>query len=165
MKKFFILFLPVLFIACASKKDSAALVNGAPVLESQCPPEGMCEVILHKDKGLFEKYDKFNRIQYEMIDKPGAVVVAYAYNKTKNADYEDGSYSEELVFETNAQLSNLTTGLMPKMYFKVNCFCRGKAGTYAVTGGDFSREKSKIHITLPQIVDNQLTKQIDVLFK
>jgi hypothetical protein len=165
MKKFAVVLIPILLFACASKKDSAALLNGKPVIENSCPPEGKCTVTVHKDKGLLVNSDDIGKMYYELADKPGALVVSYAYNKTKNSDYQDDFYNEEVVFETDAELSNLKNGAKPDMYFNVNCFCRGKQGTYAVKNAEVLFKDNKLNIILPAIIDNQLTKQITVLFK
>jgi hypothetical protein len=165
MKKFAVTMLPVLLFACASQKDSTAALNGKPVIETPCPPEGKCTVTIHKDKSLHVKTDGINKLYYELADAPGKDVVIYAYNKTKNPDYQDDFYNEEVAFETDTQFSDLKAGIIPDMYFTVNCFCRGKAGTYKTEGGEVSINNDKLHIVLPQIVDNQLTKDVVVLFK
>lgn len=165
MNKLFAILICIFLVACASKKDTTPVLAGTPVLHSPCPPDGTCNVTLQKDKGLFERMDKLNRLHYEIVDKPGTVVITYSYNKTKNPDYQDGSYSEEVVFETDAQYAGLKNRLLPTMYFTVNCFCRGKAGTYAVNGGEVRLSDNDLEIVLPQIVDSQLTQQISILFK
>lgn len=165
MKKIFSIVLPVLLFACASQKDSTAVLNSKSTIESQCPPQGKCTITIHKDKGLLVKTDDFNKLYYEYAHAPGKVVVTYVYNKTKNPDYQDDFYNEELAFESDVNLSNIKAGMMPDIYFTVNCFCRGKQGTYKAEGAEVVMKDNKLHVILPQIVDNQLTKEVIVSFK
>lgn len=165
MKKIALFLLPLLLAACASQKDSAALLNGAHVIESPCPPKGNCILTVYKDKGLVIKTDDIGQMYYERTDKPGATVVTHTYTKTRKTEYQDDFYSEEIAFESDAQLSGFKDGKKTDIYFKVTCFCRGKAGTYKVEGGDVTVKDNRLRITLPEIVDNQLTKEVTVSFK
>jgi len=119
-----------------------------------------------KDKGLLVKTDDFDRTYYEFQDAPGKMVLIYAYNKTKNPAYKDDFYSEEVVLETNSELSNLKGEGEHDIFFEVKCFCRGKAGTYRLVAGTATIKDKLLHIKLPtNIIDNQLLKDITVSFK
>lgn len=166
MKKFAIIILPLFLFACSSQKGNNAVMTGKHTIESTCPPEGACIFNVLKDKSLLVKIDSFDRTYYEYQDAPGKMVVVYAYNKTKNPNYQDDFYSEEVVFETDNELSNLKDGGEHDLFFTVKCFCRGKAGTYRLVAGTASIKDNSLHIKLPtNIIDNQVLKDIVVSFK
>ena len=158
--------LSFLLLACSSQKSGNAAITGTHIIESDCPPEGNCSFEVLKDKSLLIKTDSFNRTYYEFQDAPGKMVLVYAYNKIKNPAYQDDFYSEEIVFETNNNLSNLKDGGEHDLFFSVKCFCRGKAGTYRLVAGTASIKNNRLHIKLPEnIIDNQLIKDVVVSFK
>lgn len=165
MKKLAIFLLPLFLFACASKKEGFVVGNGTPVIQSNCPPEGTCAITVHKDKSLLVTKDDMGKLYYELADNPSKVVISYAYNKTKNPDYQDDFYNEEIIFESDAQLSNLEAGVKPEIFFTVNCFCRDRQGTYKVDNGNINFKNGLLSIGLPQIINNQLTNQVTVLFK
>ena len=166
MKKFALVILPILLFACSSQKGGGRTAMGNYTIMSECPPGGTCTFEIMKDKGLLVKTDSFNRTYYEFQDTPGKMVIMYAYNKTKNPAYQDDFYSEEVVVETDNELSNLTGEGEHDIFFTVRCFCRGKAGTYRLVAGTATVKDNVLHIKLPtNIIDNQLLKDITVTFK
>ena len=166
MKKLALIILPVILFTCSSQKGGNTGITGKHTIESECPADGTCTFEVLKDKSLFVKTDSFNRTYYEFQDTPGKMVIIYAYNKTKNPAYQDDFYSEEVVVETDNQLSNLTGEGEHDIFFTVRCFCRGKAGTYRLVAGTATVKNNVLHIKLPtNIIDNQLLKDITVAFK
>jgi hypothetical protein len=150
---------------CATKRVAAS-ITGKYTIESQCPPDGTCAFEVLKDKSLVISIDETNRTYYAVKDTPGKSVVSYKYSKTQNPEYKDDFYSEEIVFETDDRFSNLTGEGEHYIFFKVQCFCRGKAGTYRLVAATATFRNNRLHIKLPtNIIDNQLLKDIDVSFK
>ena len=170
MKKFTLALIPFFILACASQQNTVTTITGKNTIESECPTEGTCNVEVLKDKSLFVVQNENSvRPYYELHDAPGKLVVRYTYAKKKNPLYQDDIYSEEVVFETDSELSNLKKSATPKsvnMLFGVRCFCRDKAGYYNVDGGSITYKNDKLQIMLPaDIIDNQLTKIIKISFK
>lgn len=166
MKKFVLIIIFTLLFACSSQKGTNAVITGKPTIESECPTEGICTFKVLKDKSLLVKNDSFNRTDYEFRDTPGKMVIVYAYSKTKNPAYQDDFYSEEVVFETDSNLSNLKGEGEHDIFFTVKCFCRGKAGTYRLVAATATVKENTLHIKLPtNIIDSQLLKDITVSFK
>ena len=164
MRKIALALLPIVLLACATQKTTS--ITGAHTIMNECPTQGTCTFEVLKDKSLVIKTN-LGKPYYEVADAPGKMVVKYTYNKTKNPAYQDDFYSEEIIFETDNELSNLKdkTTAIP-VYFNAKCFCRGKAGTYKVDNAQVSLKDNQLHIALPAtIVDNQLLKNIDVSFK
>jgi hypothetical protein len=150
---------------CGAKRD-ASHITGKHTIESECPPDGACTFEVLKDKSLVINTDETNRTHYTIIDTPGKSVVSYKYSKTQNPEYQDDFYSEEVVFETDERFSNLTGEGEQDIFFKVQCFCRGKAGTYRLVAATATFKNNGLHIKLPtNIIDNQRLKDIDVSFK
>jgi len=163
MKKLALALLCFVLLACAAQKTAS--ITGAYTLMNECPAEGTCTFEVLKDKSLVIK-SNLGKPYYELVNAPGKMVVKYAYNKTRYPDYQDDFYSEEIVFETDNELSNLKdkATTLP-LYFTAKCFCRGKAGTYKADA-QVSLKDNLLHIALPAtIIDNQLLKNIDVSFK
>jgi len=166
MKKFVFIILPVLLFACSSQKGGSTVIAGKHTIKSECPPNGICTFEMLKDKSLLVKTDNFDRTYYQFQDAPGKMVLVYAYNKTKNPAYQDDFYSEEVVLQTDNELSNLTGEGEHDIFFTVKCFCRGKAGTYRLVAGTATVKDNVLYIKLPtNIIDNQLIKDITISFK
>ncbi|AWH84635.1 hypothetical protein HYN59_05655 [Flavobacterium album] len=158
MKKFILALLPFLLIACASKKGATAFIDGEHTIESWCPPEGDCKFEIMKDKSLIIKTDGTGKLYYLVNDTPGRIVAKYVYIK-KSGAYQDDGYREEIIFETDARLSDLVVGnniKNTKMLFGVHCFCREKAGFYKVNEGTVSYSNETLHLRIPNnIIDQQ----------
>ncbi|MGQ2983453.1 hypothetical protein [Flavobacterium sp.] len=158
MKKIAFSFLPILLIACASKKDMALGADGKPVIHSQCNESGECKIEVLKDKSLDIKTDGTGMLYYILEDTPGKIVVRYTYDLIVPKDVEDAGYTETIIFETDKGFSNLHKANPKdvKMLFGVQCFCRGKAGFYKVSEGIIDYSDKQLIIKLPDdIVDEQ----------
>jgi len=162
--KRFILLVAMTLTGCTTQKSA---LSSTSVITSDCPTAGTCNFEVLKDKGLNIVKDASGRTYYTIIDAPGKVVLKYAYNKARNPALPDDFYNEVVALETDATFSNITNGNHPEeVYFTVQCFCRGKAGTYVVIAAKVEYDDSKLHIKLPEnIFDGQLTKDISVSFK
>jgi hypothetical protein len=165
MKKIAFALLPFLLIACAPKKGVAAFIDGKHTIESPCPEIGECKLELLRGTGLAIKTDHIGRLYYALEINPGKIVVRYTYT-IKSKGYQDDGYSEELVFETDSQFSNIKTGNIKdtKILFGVQCFCRGKAGFYKVSEGTVTYADEKLHVKIPDsIIDDQRIYTLDVV--
>ncbi|MEL1244719.1 hypothetical protein AAEO56_10640 [Flavobacterium sp. DGU11] len=167
MKNIILAFLPFLLIACASKKGPAAFTEGKCRIESRCPDEGNCGFEVLKDKSLIIKSDGTGKPYYTLEDAPGKIVARYTY-AAKSGKYQDDAYTEEVIFETDSELSNLhkSNPKDAKMLFGVHCFCRDKAGFYKVGKGLLDYQDNKLIIKLQDnIVEGQKTDLVMVSFK
>jgi len=168
MKKLALAIFPFLIIACASQKNSDT-ITGKYTIESNCPTEGTCALEVLKDKSLLIQNDHLGRPSYTTQDSPGKTVFRYTYNKKKNPIYQDDIYGEEIVFDTDSDLTALKKGINAKeanLVFGVKCFCKGKAGYYRPQTGSAQYKNNTLYVSLPaDVIDNQLTKEVQVSFK
>lgn len=170
MKKITLLFIAVAAIGCGSQKNNnAAKTNENYTLYSTCPENGKCTVTIAKDSALAIVTDEAtNRPYYNVVPAPGRSVITYAYTKKTNPKLADDGYIEKVVFEADNSLSELkkagTDLQKTKMLFGVFCFCRDRAGFYPVKDGKLTYKNNRLTLTLPDIVDRQLTKTVDIEF-
>jgi len=168
MKNIKLVFVSFLVMACASQKK-AIDITCANTIVSECPVEGTCKLEVLKDKSLLVESNDIGKMYYNIQDTPGKTVIRYTYNKKKNPLIQDAGYSEEVIFDTDSDLSQLKAGvtaIQANLFFGVQCFCRDKAGYYKPKTGTITLKNNILHITLPaDIIENQLTKDIEVSFK
>lgn len=154
--------------SCKSQKNSSATWKNHTI-ETPCLPKSECTFEILENKSLLVKTDDTNHIYYHLQDTPGKTVVKYTYKTITDPKLKDAGYSEDIIFETDDKLSNLNaTGAdiqKTKMLFGVHCFCRGKAGFYKIEQGKMSYANNKLHIELPDVIDNQKVKTVTVSFK
>ena len=164
MKKLTLAF-SFLVMACASQNN----ITGANTIQSECPTEGICKLEVLKDKSLLVESNDIGKMYYNIQDTPGKTVIRYTYNKKKGPLIQDAGYSEEVIFDTDSNLSQLKEGLTAtkaNLFFGVQCFCKDRAGYYKPQTGNVILKENVLHITLPaDIVSGQLTKDIKVSFK
>lgn len=169
MKKYILLPLIGLVIACCSTKTSKTMANNSKKtkIESPCPEEGICSFEILQNKSMNVKTDGIDKVYYELEENPDKVVFLYKYQK-KIADktLQDAGYSEEIVFEMDKNYTDFSfsdKGIQStKMLFGVFCYCKGKAGNYRVTKGNLVKKGLELQIDLPPIVDNQLITHIKI---
>lgn len=169
MKKQILVFVSVITLfSCKSQKDTSLSWKNH-VIETPCPPATECTFEVLQNKSLLVKTDGTNRIYYQLQDTPGKTVVKYTYKKITDPKLQDAGYSEDIIFETDDKLSNLNLTdadiQQTKMIFGVHCFCRGKAGFYKIEKGSINYANKKLHIELPDVIDNQKTKTVNISFK
>lgn len=165
MKKVIILSaLIAMFSCCNSKK---AITENK--LTTTCPETGTCNLTVSENKKIVVKKDGIDRLYYTTEDQPGTNVYVYQYNKKTEGEYADGGYREEIIFELkqdskqiNLEGKNLHEA---KLLFGVMCFCRSKAGTYEVSTGKLNVNNGKVSIELPDVVPDQILKNISFSIK
>lgn len=153
----------VLF-SCGNQK-SMVLQSGNYSIESQCPETGTCTFTAHKDSSLVYKKSTLGKLYYETVAQEGKTVLKYNYSKKTNPALQDDFYREEVIIETDSDLAKLNKNSDIKMLFGVSCYCKGLAGFYEVEGGYAEYKDGKILITVPKVIDNQLTHTIMVNVK
>lgn len=166
MKNSWTVFIILLFVACSSVRPGGYNLEN-PVVTSRCPDNSTCTFEIIKDKSLKIITDVNGRSYYQLTDAPGKNVAKYTFARATPAGTQDGSYSEEIVFESDDTFSNIKYGKAPaKKLFGVHCFCRGKAGYYAIDKATFSYTGNVLTVTLPPaIIDNQQLNSVKISFK
>jgi hypothetical protein len=167
MKKLTLAF-SFLVMACASQ-NNVTDITGANTIQSECPTEGTCKLEVLKDKSLLVQSNDIGKTYYNIQDTPGKTVIRYTYNKNREPLIQDAGYSEEVIFDTDSNLSQLKEGMTAtkaNLFFGVQCFCKDRAGYYKPQTGNVILKDNLLHITLPaNIVNGQLTNDIQVSFK
>jgi hypothetical protein len=161
MKNTIILMFLLLIVGCRTTNISTT--TGAFTIKNDCPAAGLCDFELLKGKSLAIKRDDFGHPYYTLLDAPGRVVGKYTYSKKRNPDYKDDFYDEEILFETDENFTDLNA-TDSKLIFGVKCFCRGKAGYYMVEKAEMEHKNNLLLITVPNVIEGQLTKKIAVQF-
>lgn len=162
MKKTIILLSAFAALSCGSQKTTA-IQPGSYTIESECPATGTCNFEIIKDSALvYKNNEATGRLYYEMVSSPGKSVLKYTYDKKKNPGAQDDFYREEIVIETNNDLSSLNNETSPKMLFGIFCYCKGTAGYYEIKDGSTSYKNNKISITVPKVIPNPVTTQFTV---
>lgn len=151
MKKIIVLFLLGLLFSCNAQKNVSSTMAK---ITSGCPSDGTCEVEILKNKQLILHYDDLGGMYYDIKEQEGTTVIHYQYNKTTQANLQDGHYREDIIFEIkNSDKSlNLTDSALQqtKLIFGRHCFCKGQTGYFKVEKGklNLSSKKDEIHFDL-----------------
>ena len=159
MKKLFLPVIAFAVLSCGSQKE-AIPTSGNYAIESTCPDNGICTFTVSKDSSLVYKQTPADKLYYETSSQSGKTVLHYKYTKNTNPALQDDFYIEEVIIETDSDVSKLDRNTDIKMLFGVSCYCKGIAGFYEAKEGYAEYQDGKLLITVPQIIDNQLTKYI-----
>lgn len=169
MKNIIGLFLFGLLISCNAQKNVSSTI---PKLSSECPKDGTCDLEILKNKQLILLYDELGGMYYDIKDQEGTTVIHYQYNRTTDANLQDGHYREDIIFEikNSAKTLNLTDSELQqtKLIFGRHCFCKGQAGYFKVDKGNLKLTSNKDEVNfnlslicekIPQIVTYISTKK------
>lgn len=131
-----LLLLALILVSCnAQKVTPYETVSFA----GNCPAGGTCNVKIFKGKTLNVKSDEWGKAYYTMDDQADKNVIQFNYNKTVKGNVQDAGYREEIVFELDKSIGNLTLADQSlddvKMLFGRFCFCKGQTGYYKVSKG------------------------------
>lgn len=169
MKKTILLSLiSFLMLSCNCKKNvSQENKDTKAQILSSCPEDYECTLEVFPNKTMIIKTDGIGATFFELEDFNGTTVYHYTYNQKTDKQYQDAGYKEEIIFEFN---SSNTTDLKlsnkelqnTKMLFGVWCYCKGKAGNYKITKGNFSKKGNEISIDFPAVVDNQKVTELKI---
>ena len=111
MKAFYFL-IPLLVVNACKTQTGTVITSAETVMEksenirSECPEDGTCEVIIHKNQTL-EIVDDAGNLFPQIIEGQN-IVVEYTYRRLGPAGTADGNYSEILYFEVSPETSNFT---------------------------------------------------------
>lgn len=151
MKKIIALFLFGLLFSCTAQKNMSTTMSK---ITSECPKDGACEVEILKNKQLLLLHDDLGGMYYDIKDHDGTTVIHFQYNKTTEANLQDGHYREDILFEVkNSDKSlNLTDSELQqtKLIFGRHCFCKGQTGYFKIKKGRLNlfSKKDEIHFDL-----------------
>lgn len=169
MKKSIFASLAIAFVlfSCSTGKNTLQSFGNATIT-SNCTDNFDCTFEAQKDKSLAVKTDDTGHNYFNIIDAPGKTVLKYSYKRITDPKIQDAGYVETITFEidnTTAAL-NLTGKDIQKtkMVLNIACFCRGKAGVYKIEEGTLIYKDNKLHIEIPQLVEGQVTRVVDVDF-
>lgn len=114
---------------------------------SDCPEEGICSVVVHKNKSLSIKDDGTGALYPQLLDGTNTVI-EYTYLKKGPEGTVDGDYSETIHFEIPAgtdsfSKENASLTDVNLLYGK-HCYCKGEAGYYPITDGKLLVNKNKL---------------------
>lgn len=135
MKRIGILF-SLLLLSCATQKQSD--INDIPI-QKECPLDGLCTLSVFNNKQLILLKDDLGGIYYDIKENKGTTVIHYQYNKTTQANLQDGHYREDVLFEikTSGKSLNLRDAELQqtKLIFGRHCFCKGQTGYFQINKG------------------------------
>lgn len=135
MKKTGVLF-SLLLLSCSSQKHNDII--DIPI-QKECPLDGLCTLSVFNNKQLILLKDGLGGLYYDIKENKGTTVIHYQYNKTTQANLQDGHYREDVLFE----IKNTTTSLnitdselqQIKLIFGRHCFCKGQTGYFPINKG------------------------------
>lgn len=166
MKRISLIVITALTFACSGTKETTPKnINVSRGMPEICPVTGTCTFEILKDSALVYKINESTgRLYYETTKSPGKSILKYTYDKTRNVDLQDDFYTEEVIIETDNDITKLNGGKV-KMVFGVFCYCKGTAGYYEVKEGTANYKDGRIIINTPNVVPNQLTTSIIAVIK
>jgi len=144
MKKTVVFGLIAFILSCKAQLPSKEELT----LTSACPKDGTCQIELHKNKSLVVVYDNFGGMYYELKETDGKSVIHFQYNKTTEANLQDGHYREDLLLEINNNIKalNLQNAELQqtKLIFGRHCFCKGQTGYFKVVDGELNANRTDL---------------------
>lgn len=159
MKPTILLLFSLLLFSCHSKKETGSKPNN-------CPSDGVCSIEISKNKGLKIIDDSATGMYHQLQDAEKTSVITYKYDRNKDQGLYDGHYQEEIVFEiSNKMLESDFKDYTPNnRLFGVHCYCKGKAGYYAIENFTVSYQKSTktLSLSLNEIVENQVITTVRI---
>lgn len=149
--KTFLFLIPLLMINACKTQTGSVISSENTTMEQRndnktnCPEEGTCSVVVHKNKTLTVMDDGTGEL-YPHLEDGNNTVIEYTYLKEGPENTADGNYSESIHFEIPAGIENLNkkdSALSEvKLLYGKHCFCRGEAGYYPINDGKLTLEKS-----------------------
>lgn len=161
MKKIIVLFLFGLLFSCNAQKNVS---KAEPTRSSECPQDGTCQIEILKNKQLILHYDDLGGMYYDIKDHDGTTVIHFQYNKTTEANLQDGHYREDIIFEVkNSDKSlNLTDSELQqtKLIFGRHCFCKGQTGYFKIEKGKLNLTSKKDEMRFDLSFNNEKVPQL-----
>ncbi len=169
MKNSIYLLAIIVLTSCSCKKTTSQKLTA--MQQSECPKDGTCTVEIIDNKKLNVKQDEFGSIYYELEDNFDTKIVKYKYSRTVKGNIQDAGYREEIVFEIENALTDLTlvdTDIQnTKMLFGRFCYCKGQTGNYKVSIGklNFNAQEKTIDLDFKVTEVPQIITKIKILLK
>lgn len=148
------------FLFLLSCKAQTSFKNELTLI-SECPKDGTCEIELYQNKSLVLLVDQLGGMYYELQETPGKSVIHFQYNKTTQANLQDGHYREDVLFEINHDTKSLnlqnTALQQTKLIFGRHCFCKGQTGYFKMENGNLTIQEAekklqvKVDFSTPKI--------------
>lgn len=166
MKKIFLLLLIIGFVSsCKCTKNT---LDNTKTAQMDCPNNAECATETLKDSALVIVADVTNKPFYTLVEQKGVTVYRYKMNENKDPQYQDGGYSEEIIFELPSDFKDGTISgkeiLKTNALFGVFCYCKEKAGYYKINEGSLTKIGNTFSIKIPSIVEGQKTLKLEVKF-
>lgn len=166
--KILYLFILLALANCNCQKNATSKELAKTILNNEaCPESGICTIELLKNKSLNVKNDEFGKIYYNLEENDTKNVVRYTFEKDKDSTLQDSGYREEIIFEINTNLNELTLSgkklQETKMLFGRFCYCKGATGYYKIENGTLLLKKEKENISLD--LDFKITEVPQIVTK
>lgn len=136
---YMLVFLPLLF-SCNSEKQYNSRQKYNAVITTGCPTDGSCEVKVIPNKTILPKIAESGSLYYELQDSKDKTVIVYSYARKVPKGVQDGTYREEIIFETakdsrSLQLSDKALEQVQLLFGRI-CYCKGATGYYKIKKGN-----------------------------
>ena len=167
-KAFFLLVVFFAILSCCNSKKAISQENKNKTSQVLTPcPEGFeCTLEVLPNKTMIVKNDGIGGTYFEVEDLSGITVYHYTYKQKTDKQYQDAGYREEIIIELDSETKDLKLSdqelQKTKMLFGVWCYCKGKAGNYKVTKGNFSKKGNEISIDFPAVVSDQKVMELKI---
>lgn len=146
----------LLFIltSCASQKNSFFLQDLKEPIQYKLEStkkgfDTYLEII--PNKSLLLKKDEFGMLYGNFI-KGDSILIKYQFKKKKIKNVVDDNFIETLYFTTDKTTTNLTLENLQlskiNMVLQRQCYCKGTAGFFKITNGNFNLNIKKNELTL-----------------
>lgn len=164
-------FLIPLFMVNACKTPTGSVISSENTMEqidnntSDCPDDGTCTVVLHKNKKLTIQDDGTGSL-YPDMEEGSNIVVEYTYHKAGPAGTADADFTETIHFEIPSDMTKLSKENASlsdvNLLYGRHCFCVD-AGYHVVNKGKLLVDKTSDGIMfdlkfnvgeIPQIVSH-----------
>jgi hypothetical protein len=161
----FIILIALIISSCKSQKDFDKNSNSGKIMSlTDCLPDAKCTLQITKDMGVIIKKDEIGKLNLLFESKPNTTAYHYIMSENHDQQYMDAGYREEIAFELPSNFKNGTISgkqlVESGALFGVFCYCKGKAGYYAITGGTITKSADSITVELPSIVEGQKLRSV-----
>ncbi|WP_291114216.1 hypothetical protein [Flavobacterium sp. UBA6135] len=164
MKK--LVFTTLLLSLLSCKSSNFGIIENKIKMVGNCPEDGTCNLVLFKNKKLKILTDDLGSLYFSLADNNDTHVFHYQYQRNVPEEVQDGHHIEEVYWEINTEVINLTIEnealQQTKMIFGRHCYCKGQAGFFKVSSGSLQIIKAtsgyevRSHFNIkevPQIID------------
>jgi hypothetical protein len=164
-KIYFLILIASTISSCKSQKDFDKNSNsGKTISLTDCLPDAKCTLQVTADMGVIIKKDEIGNLNLIFEPKPNTTAYHYIMSENHDQQYMDAGYREEIAFELPSDFKNGTISgkqlIDSGALFGVFCYCKGKAGYYAIRGGTITKSADSITVEVPSIVEGQKLRSI-----